>query len=106
LMLLSRLGLRRGEVSGLELEDVDWRAGEIVIRGKGPRIDRLPLPGDVGEALADYLCRSRPPGFGRTVFLRSCAPLVGLSSAAVSSVVVRACERAEIAPVSAHALRH
>ena len=59
-MLLARLGLRRGEVAALELDDVDWRAGEIVIRGKGSRIDRLPLPGDVGEALVDYL-RIRSP---------------------------------------------
>jgi site-specific recombinase XerD len=106
LTLLARLGLRRGELAGLELEDIDWRVGEIEIRGKGSRIDRLPLPSDVGEALAEYLCRGRPPGFGRTVFLRSCAPLVGLSSAAVTSVVVRACERAGIAPVGAHRLRH
>jgi integrase/recombinase XerD len=106
LTLLARLGLRRGEVARLELEDLDWRAGEIVIRGKGSRIDRLPLAGDVGEALADYLCHGRPAGFGRTVFLSSCAPRVGLSSAAVSSVVVRACGRAGIPPVSAHALRH
>jgi integrase/recombinase XerD len=106
LTVLARLGLRRGEVARLELEDVDWRAAEIVIHGKGSRIDRLPLPGDVGEALADYLRRGRPVGFGRTLFLRSCAPTVGLSSAGVSSVVVRACERAGIPPVSGHALRH
>jgi site-specific recombinase XerD len=106
LTVLARLGLRRGEVARLELEDVDWRAGEIVIGGKGSRIDRLPLPGDVGQALADYLRHGRPAGFGRTVFLSSCAPRVGLSSAAVSSVVVRACQRAGIPPVSAHALRH
>jgi integrase/recombinase XerD len=104
--LLARLGLRRGEVAGLALEDVDWRAGEIVVSGKGSRIDRLPLPRDVGEALAEYLRHGRPSGFGRTVFLSSCAPRVGLSSAAVSSVVVRVCERAGIPPVSAHALRH
>ncbi len=106
LTLLARLGLRRGEVAGLELEDVDWRAGEIMICGKGSRIDRLPLQRDVGQALADYLRHGRPAGFGRTVFLSSCAPRVGLSSAAVSSVVVRACQRAGIPPVSAHALRH
>ena len=106
LTLLARLGLRRGEVAALELEDVDWRAGEITVRGKGSRIDRLPLTGDTGRALADYLRHGRPAGFGRTVFLSSCAPRVGLSSAAVSGVVVRARERAGIGPVSAHALRH
>lgn len=106
LTLLSRLGLRRGEVAGLRLDDVDWRTGEIVIHGKGSRIDRLPLPRDVGEALVGYLRSGRPRGFGRALFLRSCAPIAGLSSAAVSSVVVRACERAGIPPVGAHALRH
>lgn len=106
LTLLVRLGLRRGEVARLELDDVDWRAGELVIRGKGARLDRLPLVRDVGEALAEYLRCGRQTGFGRTLFLRSCAPIVGLSSAGVSSVVVRACERAGIPPVGAHVLRH
>ena len=106
LTLLARLGLRCGEVAELELDDMDWRAGEIVIRGKGSRIDRLPLPSDLGEALADYLCRGRPRGFGRSLFLRSCAPLVGLSSGGVSDVVASACKRAGIAPVRAHRLRH
>jgi integrase len=106
LMLLARLGLRSGEVAGLQLDDVDWRAGEVVIRGKRSRRDRLPLPGDVGEALADYLSRARPSGFGRTVFLRSLAPVDGLSGDGVSEVVVRACGRAGIAPVRAHRLRH
>jgi integrase/recombinase XerD len=106
LILLARLGLRAGEVAGLRLDDLDWRASEIVIRGKRSRIDRLPLPGDVGEALADYLCRARPRGFGRTVFLRSKAPLAGLSGDAVSEVVVSACRRAGITTVRAHRLRH
>lgn len=106
LMLLARLGLRRGEVAALRLEDVDWRAGEIVIRGKGSRIDRLPLTSDVGEALADYLRHARPRGFGRALFLCLRAPLSRLSASGVSSVVVRACGRAGIAPVGAHQLRH
>jgi integrase len=76
LILLVRLGLRSGEVAGLALDDVDWRASELVVHGKRSRIDRLPLPGDVGEALAEYLCRARPRGFGRTVFLRAQAPLM------------------------------
>jgi len=106
LALLARLGLRCGEVAALELDDIDWRAGELVVHGKRSRIDRLPLPYDIGEALADYLSRARPPGFGRTVFLRAKAPLVGLSGDGVSEVVRRGCERAGVAPVRAHRLRH
>ena len=74
-LLLSRLGLRAGEVAGVTLDDIDWRLGELVICGKRSRIDRLPLPAEVGEALAEYLARGRPRGFGRTVFLRAQAPL-------------------------------
>lgn len=105
-VLLARLGLRCGEVAALKLDDLDWRAGELVVHGKGGRVDRLPLPFDVGEALADYLCRARPAGFGRTVFLRAQAPLADLSGDGVSEVVHRACLRAGIAAVRAHKLRH
>ena len=105
-MLLARLGLRCGEVAALELDDLDWRAGEIVIHGKRSRIDRLPLPADVGEALADYLSAGRPLGFGRAVFLRAQAPVHALSIEGVTSVVFRASRRAGIAPVRAHRLRH
>lgn len=59
LTVLTRLGVRAGEVVRLELRDADWHAGEVLIRGKGPRLDRLPLPWDVGEALAIYLRQSR-----------------------------------------------
>jgi site-specific recombinase XerD len=106
LLLLSRLGLRGGEVAGLELDDVDWRAGEVEIRGKGSRVDRLPLPDDVGNGLADYLRHGRPRGFGRAVFLTASAPLIGVSRGAVSDIVVRACERAGVPPVRCHCLRH
>ena len=60
LLLLARLGLRAGEVARLTLDDIDWRAGELVIRGKGARIDKMPLLQDVGEALTDYLLKGRP----------------------------------------------
>ncbi|HEX6026050.1 MAG TPA: tyrosine-type recombinase/integrase [Solirubrobacter sp.] len=60
LLVLLRLGLRRGEVAGLTLDDIDWRAGELVVHGKGGREDRLPLPADVGAAIAAYLRRGRP----------------------------------------------
>ncbi len=105
-LLLSRLGLRCGEVAGLDLEDIDWRASELVVRGKGSRIDRLPLPADAGEALADYLRHGRPRGFGRAMFLHAHAPLTRLSPGNVSDIVVRACRRAGIARVGAHRLRH
>jgi site-specific recombinase XerD len=69
IITLLRLGLRRGEVAGLRLEDIDWRAGELVVVGKGARLDRLPLPADVGEAIAGYLTRGRPATDRRQVFL-------------------------------------
>jgi integrase len=72
-MLLARLGLRRGEVAALGLDDVDWGAGEILIRGKGSRHDVLPLPCDVGESLVDYLRSGPPRGFGCLV-LAALAP--------------------------------
>jgi len=106
LMLLARLGLRRGEVAGLGLDDVDWRAGEILIRGKGSRIDQLPLACDIGEALVDYLRHGRPRGFGRRLVLAARAPYKEMSPGGVTAVVMRACRRAGIAPVGAHRLRH
>lgn len=77
-----------------------------MIRGKGRQVDRLPLPDDVGQALADYLRDGRPRGFGRAVFLTACAPVISVSCGAVSEIVVRACARAGIAPVRCHRLRH
>ena len=69
-----RLGLRASEVAGLRLDDIDWRAGELVVRGKGARSDRLPLPADVGRSIASYLQRGRPRSKRREVFLRARAP--------------------------------
>ena len=107
LVLLVRLGLRGGEVVRLELDDVDWRLGEILVRGKGRREDRLPLPSDVGEALAGYIKRGRPQGASRRVFLRHHAPFVGFSdTGAIRGVLARGCDRAEMAYVSPHRLRH
>jgi integrase/recombinase XerD len=74
LVLLARLGRRAGEAAGLELDDLDWRAGEISVRGKGSRRERLPMPADVGEALVAYLHGGRPRAGCRTVFLRLNAP--------------------------------
>lgn len=106
LMLLGRLGLRAGEVAHLELGHLDWRAGEVVVHGKGRRDERLPVPVDVGEAVAGYLRRGRPPSESRVVFLRAIAPCTGLSPQGISWVVYDACDRAGLLRVSAHRLRH
>ncbi len=106
LVLLARLGLRGGEVAGLELGDLDWAAGEISVRGKGSRRERLPLPADVGEALVAYLHGGRPRAGCRKVFLRLSAPIQGLTVPAVTAVVYRACARAGLPPAGAHRLRH
>lgn len=107
LMLLVRLGLRAGEVAALELDDIDWRAGELVVRGKGDRHERLPLPDDVGQALVAYLQRGRPStALGRRVFTRVRAPHGPMTTGAVSHVVLAAGQRAGLGTVRAHRLRH
>jgi integrase/recombinase XerD len=106
LKMLARLGLRAGEVAGLVLEDFGWRHGEVVVRGKGGRVDRMPVPVDVGEAITDYLRSGRPRVECRSVFVRVCAPTVGLGPVGVSGVVMRACERAGVPICGAHRLRH
>lgn len=106
LITLLRLGLRAGEVASLTLQDLDLRAGEIVVHGKGRRADRLPLPGDVGAAITAYLQRGRPETSRREVFLRAIAPIAALGRGGISSIVRRACTRAGLARVGAHRLRH
>jgi integrase/recombinase XerD len=107
LSLLARLGLRCCEVSGLCLDDIDWRAGEVTIRGKGSATERLPLPHDVGEALVDYLRDGRSASVGfREVFLTAKAPRRPLSPTGVTHVVGCACKRVGMEPVGAHRLRH
>lgn len=105
LMLLARLGLRSVEVARLELDDLDWRAGEMVVRGKARRQDRLPLSSDVGEALAAYLSQ-RGPHDARRVFLTLRAPTRPIRPDLVGDVVQRACRRAGVGAVGAHRLRH
>jgi len=110
LLLLARLGLRAGEVASLELDDIHWRAGEIVIRGKGRMVDHLPLVSDVGEALAAYVRDDRGVSSSRQVFLRTWAPRVGLTGpAAVGHIVRLALVRAGIRRSgrgAAHLFRH
>lgn len=106
LTVLARLGLRAAELASLELADIDWRAGEIVVRGKGGRSDRLPLPVDVGEALVAYLRGCRPRAGCRALFVTRHAPWRRLHPNTVSRIVRVACRRAGLEPVGAHRLRH
>jgi site-specific recombinase XerD len=107
LTLLARLGLRAGEVAALRLDDIDWRRGEITVRGKGNRHDRLPLPADAGQRVVAYLQDGRPAAAqGRAVFVRAQAPYRALSSNAVTTVVVSAGRRAGLGLIGAHRLRH
>jgi integrase/recombinase XerD len=107
LLLLVRLGMRRGEVARLRLEDIDWRAGELLVRGKGPRVERLPLPAEVGESLAAYLRDGRPADAGtRAVFMRVRAPRAAMTPPGITQVVVSASKRAGLGEVTPHRLRH
>lgn len=109
LLLISRLGLRAGEVVDLMLDDLDWNEGAIRIRGPAQRVDRLPLPSDVGAALVDYLRHGRPACSVRNVFIQIHAPRRALlGPSAVSCIVRRALLRAGIdSPTKgAHLLRH
>ncbi len=109
LLLLARLGLRAGEVVAVTLDDLAWGQGEILVRGKGQRQTRLPLPTDVGAALVDYLRRVRPACSTRRVFIRMRAPLRGFAGpVAIDCVVRRALKRAGLSPEfkGAHLLRH
>ena len=109
LLLLARLGLRAGEIVAMQLEDIDWRSGEILVRGKGLLYDRMPLPVDVGQALAVYLRHDRLSSKTRRVFVCSKAPQRGFSGpSTVSTIVRRALDRAGLHPgfKGAHLLRH
>jgi site-specific recombinase XerD len=106
LVLLARLGLRSGEVAALRLADVDWRAGEVTIRGKADRHERLPLPADVGQALAGYVAGGRPRTAGAHLFVHVRAPYAPLTPHAVRAVVARAARRAGLGGLAAHRLRH
>jgi integrase/recombinase XerD len=107
LVLLARLGLRAGEVAALGLEDVDWRAGELRIAGKGRRSERLPLPADVGEAIVAYLQDGRPAtALDRSLIVRIRAPHRGLTGGGITQIVFAAAARAGIGPIHSHRLRH
>jgi len=107
LTILIRLGLRAGEVAALRLDDIDWRAGTIALPGKGPQVESLPWPADVGEAVVAYLRRGRPAtAVGRTLFVRVKAPHRALSSSGITEIVAAAARRAGLGVIHAHRLRH
>ncbi len=106
MLMMVRLGLRAGEVAALELSDIHWTRAEIVIHGKGGQADRLPLPHDVGTALASYLRRSRPRIRSRKAFLRVMAPQGALGTSGVKAIVYEAGRRVGLAPLGTHRLRH
>lgn len=108
-LLLARLGLRCHEVVLMTLDDIDWAQGEITVRGKGRRSDRLPIPDDVGTAIAAYLRCGRPHCATRRLFVRDRAPYEGFSSStAVGDILRRAAARAGLDPsgLGPHRLRH
>lgn len=110
LLLLARLGLRANEISSLELGDIRWRSGELVVHGKGRVVEHLPLPSDVGEALATYLHEDRGASASRRVFLRMWAPRIGFTGPSAITCIVRlAFARAGFRPAcrgAAHLFRH
>jgi site-specific recombinase XerD len=106
-ILMVRLGLRAVEIARMQLDDIDWRAGEMTIHGKGGRLDVLPLPADVGEALVDYLRFGRSISVCRSVFLAGRGDVtMAMTRHAVVLVAQTACQRLGIPTVGGHALRH
>ena len=106
LSLLARLGLRGAEAAGLQLGDIDWRAGEITVTGKGSRTERLPLPAPAGEALAAWLKEGRPSCEPRSVFVTIRRPHRPVTPHLVRVIMARACEQAGLERTGAHRLRH
>ena len=105
LTMVALLGLRSVEVARLELDDIDWRAGEFTVRGKARRVDRLPLVTDVGKTLAEWL-QWRPATTSRRVFVTTKAPIVDIRPALVSETLRRVCLRCGVEVIGAHRLRH
>ena len=107
LVMLSRLGLRAGEVAALQLEDIDWRAGDVRISGKGRRDERLPLPEDVGAAIVAYLQDGRPlTALDRSLITRVRAPHYGMTTGGITQIVLAAAARAGLGQIHSHRLRH
>jgi site-specific recombinase XerD len=110
LMVLARLGLRAPEVIAIQLDDIDWRAGTILIRGKGKRHDRMPLPEDAGNTIVDYIRNGRR-GSSRTLFVSHRAPYRPFVNAQILNTVLRAAfKETGLRPpqkyIGSHLLRH
>jgi site-specific recombinase XerD len=106
MLLVARLGLRSIEVAQLELDDIDWRRGELTVHGKARRQDRLPLPREVGEALSAYLVQRGERAGSRRVFFTCRAPRQPIRPDLVNDVVERACLAAGISRFGPHRMRH
>jgi len=106
MLLMLRVGLRACEVAALKLDDIHWARGELVIHGKGGQEDRLPLPHDVGEAIAAYLRHARPRKNSRALFLHVRAPHRDIRASGMTRLVQNAADRAGLGPIGAHRLRH
>ncbi|MCP3733239.1 site-specific integrase [Sphingomonas sp. MG17] len=110
LMLLGGLGLRANEIATLTLDDIDWRAGQFRIQGKGRQPATMPLPPDIGAALVAYLRNGRPASASRRVFLRARPPHSGFpTSSGITNIAGRALARAVVTGAihrGAHVFRH
>jgi integrase len=110
LLLLAKLGLRADEVATLTLDDIDWRASEILVRAKGRQRARMPIPPDVGAAIVAYLRSGRPKSSCRRLFVRTLAPHIGFASGcAITMIAKAALDRVGIegcAHRGAHIFRH
>lgn len=111
LLLMARLGLRAPEVIAIQLGDIDWRAGELLVRGKGKLHDRLPISAEVGEALSRYLREERGPTTCRTVFVTHRAPHRAFKDGQIINAILKAALAATgqkpVTPyVGSHVLRH
>ena len=111
LLLMARLGLRAPEVIAIQLDDIDWRAGELLVRGKGQRHDRLPIPPDVGEAISKYLREGRTSATTRTLFVTHRAPNRPFKdSQVINAILKEAFAATGVKPptpyVGSHVLRH
>lgn len=111
LLLMARLGLRAVEVIAIQLDDIDWRAGELIVRGKGKLHDRLPITVEVGDALSRYLREERGPASCRTMFVTHRAPHRPFKDGQIVNAILKEALKATgqkpVTPyVGSHLLRH